>query len=457
MWLFATAPHSSYRLVTVRGLSAMDFSQQELPITAFFSRAVKKKKDDRPLTRYATKRKRHSLEAQQAQATQEGDRIGASSSTNERSLDIVAPTKSKFISGSSRTLTVSGKRLQVLIDETPSPEVIDLTSSSPGSKTNAKLGPSKRRRVDVPAHGVRLALATPPSSTRGRKPDHFHLSTLTAKARPIARGVLPTPATSVPRRPSHLGRVAVPHAPTSPLESRTTVPNNELPWSSPLSSCPSDDPHDDNGGKSHADVAQALLDVAPVRRNADVANLFRAREVETSGGDDPFAAPPEGNILVPSSPSPSITDMPPPSTTPTRRSGFELSTVTSPFLAPALSNRTTNVLHHAPQSVVESSQSQFLLPFKDSPRRRKMMPEFVVTSSQSQILLPFFDSPRRQQRIFTPAARDIDLQDENEIVPTSQGQLEDEMYLGMDVLQFELHAMPTFNESVSQNAESQDG
>ncbi|KAF7980933.1 hypothetical protein HWV62_36153 [Athelia sp. TMB] len=411
----------------------MDFSQQELPITAFFNRD-KKKGNERP-TRSTTKRKRQSTDAQQSQPMKKGKEVGGSSKEVPL-VDTSLQADVVKLPGKSRVSSATEQGSRASVHDRHSPEVLDLTSPSPEPKKNRSA--SKRKKLDIPDDAARSALPSPPA-TRARKLSRTRPSVPTAEYQRMAHGALPTPATSVPRRPFHS---AMPRAPSSPLVSRLGAPNTRA-LSPSLSSCSSEDDGEfvhARADKSHADVAQALFDVAPTRHNKALTHVDGRGANATA---DPFSDRVEGEILVPSSPLPN-TDLPPPLITSAirRRSSGNPEIGTSPIIT-SITNLPYPWLE---PTMVESSQSQALLPFKDSPRRNRILPQSDIPSSQSQVLLPFWDSPRRQQRTFAPFARKPSSSDNDEIIPSSQSR-EAEMYIGMNLSQLELHEMPAFHEN----------
>jgi len=218
--------------------------------------------------------------------------------------------------------------------------------------------------------------------------------------------------------------------------------------------------------RSHADMAQALLNVTPKGHDHAIAFSF-AREGNSIGiaDDDPFAVP-AAEIIVPPS-QPLHLRLPPPSlnrSSPMASAGASI--MTSPkFAVPSLPNhvlqshtietteprRVTDTNLSSPGAIVESSQSQMLLPSVDSPRRMEYLSHTVIASSQSQVLLPFVNSPRRVERLFSPGAENNDVVQASQIIGSSQSQIENELNLSMGVSQIGLFALPSAAENASKN------
>jgi hypothetical protein len=218
--------------------------------------------------------------------------------------------------------------------------------------------------------------------------------------------------------------------------------------------------------RSHADVAQALLKVTPKGHDHAITFSF-AREGNSIGiaDDDPFAVP-AAEIIVPPS-QPLYLRLPPPSlnrSSPIASAGASIKT--SPkFAVPSLPNhvlqshtmetaeprRVTDTNLSSPGAIVESSQSQMLLPSADSPRRMEYLSHTVIASSQSQVLLPFVNSPRRMERLFGPGAENNDVVQASQIIGSSQSQIESELNLSMGVSQIGLFALPSAAENASKN------
>jgi len=477
----------------------MDFSREELPITSFFARTGNnKKKENLPPTRAAGKRKRDVVEVEaDSKLTKNGKEKRAISPKPATSLD--RSSLKKQVYGTSRASMSKGKQpSQKDIRSSrphapPLPEILDLTTPSPDRKSDP--GPSKRRRVEqsalsghtsapgIRSHVIGQVFPTPPLTSQSMKntrkiPMIPTSSTSEFRNQPNATGQLPTPGTSVDRpiirpRPSHLSKVVFSRTPASPLAARKGVVDIRLLLSSPLSPCPSDEHllnHDDVIGRSHADVAQALLDVAP-RGHDDVGSLSFTQEGNSNGvvDDDPFAAPAAGIIVPPSQPL--HLPLPLPSLSHSSLiANAGASTKTSPnFAVPSLpshvlQSHTTEPRHPAtntnptsPRAVVESSQSQSLLPSADSPRRMKYLSETVIASSQSQALLPFMNSPRRMERLFSPDAENYGhLIEASQIVGSSQSQIEKELKMSMRPSQIGLFVLPSPAESASQRVHDLD-
>src|SRR5882762_6318850 len=269
---------------------------------------------------------------------------------------------------------------------------------------------------------------------------------------------------SVPRannraRPSRLSNVTFAHTSTSLLASRETVFDISYPLRSPLSSCSSDDRSpvhaSDVALSSHA-VVQALLDVAP-KGSDNVVDVFGADEGNANWDTGPFAAP------VSVSTSSSINAQLPLASFSVSSpvTNGQTSTKTSPMFAMPLlpthvrSSRTMDELPCPSDSglspsriIVESSQSQSLLPSAQSPRRTKQLPVLVIPSSQSQVLLPFMNSPRRSEKLFNPDAGNDkynDFGEGSQIIGSSQSQIEKELSPPMGVF-----ALPSVAENASQ-------
>ena len=114
----------------------MDISNEELPITSFFSRAVKsKKKENLPLTRATGKRKRDGQDESDS-SKEKGKRKKPSTAP----LDRTTPKKSVHMHGASRALM--NKEKQAAKEFTaasrsrtpPSSEIVDLTTPSPDDR-----------------------------------------------------------------------------------------------------------------------------------------------------------------------------------------------------------------------------------------------------------------------------------------------------------------------------------
>ena len=473
----------------------MNISQEELPITAFFPRRGNNKKENLPPARAAGKRKRLvevEVEANSKLAKRTKGK-GTTSLKPATALEHSAPKKLTHLHGTSRASMSKGK--QPLQKDTRasrchSPEVLDLTTPSLDGKRN--IGPMKRRRVeqDTNAHtsssGIRSrvvdqAFPSPPLTDLNMKnlrksPIRFVTSTSDSRDQPnVATGHLPTPGTSVARpvvrhRSSHLHKVTF-RTPTSPLAYRKGVLDFQFLLNSSLSYSPgSRHPHANGGDvtteRSHADVAQALLNVAPMGHDHAIAFSF-AREDNLHGiADEDLFAVPAAEIIDPPSQPLHLRLPSQPLNHSSPIANAEASIKTSPkFVVLSLLNhilqshtmgttkprRVTNTNLPSPRSVVESSQSQMLLPSADSPRRMEYVSHTVIPSSQSQVLLPFVNSPRRMERLFSSGAKNNDLVEASQIIGSSQSQVENELNLSMDVSQIGLFALPSAAENVSKN------
>ncbi|KIM83818.1 hypothetical protein PILCRDRAFT_414786, partial [Piloderma croceum F 1598] len=472
--------------------SVMDISQEELPITAFFSRSGNNKKKNLPPARAAGKRKRDGVEVGAEANPELAKRAKGKSLKPAAALERSAPMKPAHLYGTPRASTSKGKQpLQkgTRTSRRHSPEILDLTTPSPDGKRDA--GPMRRRRVEqdtmvghtstsgMRSRIVNQAFPSPPLTDLSMKifrksPILLATSTSNSRDQPnVATGHLPTPGTSVAHpivryKLSHLNKVTS-RTPTSPLASRKSVLDIQLLSNSPLSSSPGDVHPPGYGGdittdRSHADVAQALVNVAPKRHDHAVASSF-TRESNLNGiaDDDPFAVP-AVEIIVPPSQSLHLRFSPPPLNHSSTIANAEVSMKTSPrFAVPSLPNhvlqshtmettesrRVTDTNLSSPRAIVESSQSQMLLPSADSPRRREYLSHTVIASSQSQVLLPYVNSPRRMERLFCPGAENNNLFEASQIIGSSQSQIENELNLSMGVSQIGLFALPLATENAS--------
>jgi hypothetical protein len=474
--------------------SAMDISREELPITSFFSRAVKnKKKENLPLTRDAGKRKRDGLQDEPDLSKEKGKRKMPSTTA----LDRITPKKSAHVHRASRALMTKEKQAaKEFIPASgsrtpPSFEIVDLTTPSSDGKKDP--GPSKRRKTEKGSltshtlalekhtHVVGQIFPTPPPSDQLMKTGSRRKSMIPGTSysvprdQPVTNGGLPTPETTLVRPnnrpgPSRLNKVTFPQVLTSPLASKKGIPDTRSPSSSPLLPCPSDERLSAGDGivMGRGHVTQALLDVAPKGRNNIVGGFDTLGDnAKRIVDDDPFAAP-AAEIIVP--PSQLLySQYSPPSLRPSPPAYTEISTKTAPiFAVPPLPNHVlqlhTTEPHHPTdinlsplRAVVESSQSQHALPFADSPRRATYLHQSAVPSSQSQVLLPFMDSPRRRRLLFSPKIKrnkHNDLDDGSQIVGSSQSQTEKELSLSMGLSQIGLFALPPTVQSASQEAHS---
>lgn len=475
----------------------MDISQEELPITAFFPRRGNNKKENLPPARAAGKRKRDGVEVEVEVEANPKVAKRAKGKGTLMSLNLLgvlersAPKKPTHLYGTSRASTSKGNQLlqkDIRTSRRHSPEVLDLTTPSPDGKRNA--GSMRRRRVEqdtmrghTSAPGIRSrvvdqAFPSPPLtdlSMKNPKKSPMLIATSTSGSRDqpnVATGHLPTPGTSVTRpivrhRYSHLNKVTS-RTPTSPLASRKSVLDIQLLSNSPLSSSPGDVHPPGYGGdittdRRHADVVQALVNVAPKGHDHATASSF-TREGNSNGiaGDDPFAVP-AVEIIVPPSQSLHLQLLPPPLNQSSPIANAEASLKTSPkFAVPSLPNHAlqshtmettkprhvtdTNISSH--WAIVESSQSQMLLPSADSPRRMEYLSHAVIASSQSQVLLPFVNSPRRMERLGT---ENNNLVEASQIIGSSQSQIENELNLSMGVSQIGLFPLPLATENASKN------
>lgn len=411
----------------------MNLSQSELPLTSFWdyipgsSRTSNNKKENGQSSRPKGKRKRDGLHAKaKPENLEKGKRTEAITLKEMTVLHRTTPKKPSRIYGVARVSTSKGQ--QLALDNisqqrtSHSVEVLDLTSS-PDSPTRNR----KQRRVekvmpddhplssDTHAH-VDQTFPTPP-------PTLFSKSMawpIAVGGQPSAPGPLPTPGTSVPRlrkraKPSQLSKIPIPSKSTSPLASR----QGAIMPSSPLFPGLIDiQPMADD---SNAEIWQALRDVASKSHNDDL--LGRGDE-----DDNPFTT----SSAAPSSKSLSNNFL-------HRSISVAQAETTSPVIAiHSLPNqlrtmqplRLTDPIVSPSKCLIESSQSQILLPFADSPRRKQHSHPNIVSSSQSQILLPFADSPRRMKELFAPAMQNnelVNLGESVRVVPSSQSQTEKEL------------------------------
>ena len=465
----------------------MDISNEELPITSFFSRAVKsKKKENLPLTRATGKRKRGGMQDESDSSKEKGKRKKPSTAA----LDRTTPKKSVHMHEAPRALMSKEKQapkefaVASRSRTPPSSEIVDLTTPSPDGKNDR--GPSKRRKTEKGSltshtlasekhtHIVGQIFPTPPPSDQKTGPRMIPgTSYSVSHYQPVTNGALPTPETTLVRpinrpRPSRLNKVTFPEVLTSPLASKKGVLDTQPPSSSPLSPCPSDQRLSAGDGivvrRGH--VTQALLDVAPKRHN-NVIGRFDTLEGNAKQivDDDPFAAPVAEIIIPPSQPLHSQCSSP--SSRPSSPAYTGISTKTAPiFAVPSVPNPVLQLHitepHHPTdtnlsplRAVVESSQSQHVLPSADSPRRATYLHQSVAPSSQSQVLLPFMDSPRRMRLLFSPKIernKHSDLDDGGQIVGSSQSQTEKDLSLSMGVSQIGLFTLPPAVQSTSQEA-----
>ena len=89
----------------------------------------------------------------------------------------------------------------------------------------------------------------------------------------------------------------------------------------------------------------------------------------------------------------------------------------------------------------------------------KYPPQSDVASSQSQVLLPFLDSPRRKGRLFSPGAENNqrnDLGKDSQVIGSSQSQIEKELSLSMCGSQIGVYSMPPADRSASQSFHDHD-
>lgn len=448
----------------------MDLSQAELPITSFFGRIpgskvdkTKNKENRQPIG----KRKR---DVEDSGTKPKGKCVKPIA--NKTPLGRATPKKLKHVYGSRKSSMSTGKQPMQVDIKSALRASKHAGSSSPDETSLGRsndVGPSKRRRVHTelplsrnPPRNVVQAFPTPPPTVHPKDYSYqSELSTLSSKParrRVSAATPLPTPSTSAPRPKGHTRTSALNETPPrraymSPLTSRKSIADVT---SSPLSSPPSDNrmSYDINvGEKSYHgySVAQALREAAPDRRDAS------GSHDNTVGEDDPFIVASES--FVPSSQTLDISAHIL-SKAASSAAEDEILRKTSPIFAiPSALDTSTMppplcIDTSSRRSVVESSQSQLLLPYADSPRRKKHSSESIIASSQSQLLLPFADSPRRKRPFFPfPSEKSIGMESEqdNQIVPSSQSQIESELSISMGASQLGLFSVAEPLSTISRN------
>ena len=268
--------------------------------------------------------------------------------------------------------------------------------------------PPKRRRAEANASPSDKRIPTPPPTQVAKTAQHR--SSLRPSS-PLTRVAhhLPTPGTSVPR---HTGRVRPklpsPVASSSPLVARH-LPNTQDPSGSPLFSRPDDERPLSHSislttARSHANIVVAFLHAPPRQHDQPVVDHHRAGK---EPDDDPFsvtAAP----AFVPSSQHfEDNLPLPPPNIPTSISHNDQGNLVSTSLIADMIITTASNSIIPPRRSVVESSQSQYLLPLTPSPHRHRARyaGRETVESSQTQLLLLQAGSPRRNMS--THAPRDI--------------------------------------------------
>lgn len=386
----------------------MDITKSELPLTSFWDLVPNSKKKENQAP--AGKRKRNDIAEATSSLKGKGKQILQDDTIVRSRVDAKKP---KHVYGKPRPSANKGKGKASVHPDIRS----FLQGASSGVDYDAERsdggGPSKRRRVETSTSPSGRGIPTPPPTNGAKKARHSTQRGITApRAPPVVTRTahnLPTPCTSVPR---HVGRS--PSKPplhvalSSPLAARH-APNSRDPSSSPLSSCPDDDLSLSHSGsevtrQSHANIAQALIDATPKSHDRPAVDHHASDKVSNN---DPFLTPvvpafvPTSQRFEDNLPLPSVDTSY--SVSPHDR---EILVTTSPMAEFAVPTALNSIISPR-RSIVESSQSQYLLRNAESPRRNvaKYSSRDVVESSQSQALLPHSGSPRRS--ISTHAPQDI--------------------------------------------------
>lgn len=328
-------------------------------------------------------------------------------------------------------------------------------------------GPLKRRRVETSASPSDKGIPTPPPTNGAKKVQHHRDNSAIGSSSALIRAAhhLPTPGTSVPRhvgrvRPS-LGKPPLPVAPSSPLAARR-VPNSRDPSSSPLSSCHSDDQTPSHSvsavsGRSHANIAKALLDVAP--RQHELPAVDHATLGKESN-DDPFSVPAAPAFVPSSQRFEDNLALPPLDTSTSITYHDKENMVTTSPMADTTITTALNSIISPHRSVIESSQSQYLVPHASPPRRYvakhaaretiessqsqallRHAPGETVESSQSQALFSIVSSPHRRRRI-SGILNGPSSAESSQVVEGSQSQTERKLTLSTAISQLGLFSLP---------------
>ena len=371
----------------------MDITKSELPLTSFWDRIPNtRKKENKPPAR---KRKRNDTEQ------------GGSSLKQQPLQDATTPhsgvegNKPNHVDDTS---THMGKGKGSVHEGIPSllqglTIVSDYDAERHGSR------PPKRRRAEANTSPSNRGIPTPPPTQVAKKAKHRSALRPSSSLTRVAHH-LPAPGTSVPR---HTGRVR-PSAGKlpSPLAARH-LPNSQDPSGSPLFSRPDDERPLSHSislmtARSHANIVKAFLHAPPRQHDRPVVDHHTAgKELD----DDPFsvtAAP----AFVPSSQHfEDNLPLPPPNIPTSISHNDQENSVSTSLIADMTITTASNSIIPPGRSVVESSQSQYLLPLTPSPHRHRARyaGRETAESSQTQALLLQAGSPRRDMS--THAPRDI--------------------------------------------------
>ena len=376
----------------------MDITKSELPLTSFWDRIPNtRKKENKPPAR---KRKRNDTEQGGSSLKQRGkEKQPLQDATTPRSR--AEGKKPNHVDDTSTHMGEGkGSVLKGITSLFQGPAIVsDYDSERHGSR------PPRRRRAEANASPSDRGIPTPPPTRVAKKAQHRSALRPSSSLIRVAH-YLPTPGTSVPR---YAGRVRpLAGKLPSPLAARH-VPNSHDPSSSSLFSRPDDEqPLSHNISvlteRSHANIVKAFLHAAPRQHDRPVVDHHTAGK---EPDDDPFSVT-SAPAFVPSSQHfEDNLPLPPPNIPTSISHNNQENLISTSLIADMTITTALNSIIPPRRPVVESSQSQYLLPLTPSPHRHRARyaGRETVVSSQTQVLLLQADSPLRGMS--THAPRDI--------------------------------------------------
>ena len=371
-------------------LNFMDITQSELPLTSFWDRIQNtRKKENQPP---AGKRKRN--------VTGGGSSLKQRGKDKQPLQDATIPRSRVGGNDKPKSSNHIGEGKESAHEDTPS-----LLQGAAIVSDRHDGRPWKRRREALLSDS---GVPTPPP-THVKKAQHRRDSSAPRPSSSLIHAAhhLPTPGASVPRvarvRPL-VGKPSSLVAPFSPLAARHIL-NSRGP-SSPSSSSRNDDQPSSHSisvmtARSHANIVKAFLHADPRQHDRPaVDNRTAGKEPD----DDPFSVT-TAPAFVPSSQHFEDNLPLPPLNIPTSISfNDQENMVATPPISDITKTTALDSIITPRQSVVESSQSQHLLPHTSSPHRHmaRYAGRETVESSQSQVLFPQAGSPRRDMSTYAP-------------------------------------------------------